>query len=280
MIERKTGTAPRDLVEEHTAEIVRAVQRVARDRGLARDLEEELLSFTFEQLLSKKAAVFEQYKGEASLDTYLFRVVERLWADLSNERWGRWRPLKRCRQMGTTAIELDWMIRREREEPRQAVARLLFRRPRKRTEESLRLLAVDLTEAARPARVNLDLTRLAGPDSSERAAEDADRRRLARRLLSAVSKAITALPDQERQVLHRVCCEKASVATVAESMGLENAEVYRLKYAAFARLKADLENQGFDSDIVRQITDPDRPAVTPDGFLSALVFPGRLSGPH
>ncbi|HEX4951924.1 MAG TPA: sigma-70 family RNA polymerase sigma factor [Thermoanaerobaculia bacterium] len=279
MFEPKKGPAARVLVEEHTAEIVRAVQRVARDRALTRDLEEELLSFTFEQLLSKKAGVFEQFKGEASLETYLFRVVERLWVDLSNERWGRWRPLKRCRQLGTTAIELDRLIRREREEPRQAVARVLHSRPKKRTEETLSLLAVDLSEAARPARVSLNLSRLASADSSEKAAEDADRLRLARRLLDAMRAAIEGLPAPERQVLHRVCCEKASVAVVAKSMGLENAEVYRLKYAAFAHLKADLENQGFDADMVRQITDPDRPAVTPEGFLSALAFPAKLSGP-
>ncbi len=88
----KSTTGCGQLVAEHLDTIVKAIDSLARRRGLSQDDRDELLSFATEKLIERERKVFSGFHRVAHWRSYLERVVERLWIDLTYTRWGRWRP--------------------------------------------------------------------------------------------------------------------------------------------------------------------------------------------
>src|SRR5262249_40017559 len=62
-----------------------------------------------------------RFEGRSSLATYVTVVIQRLFLDHRNRRWGRWRPSAEAKRLGPTAILLERLIIRDGSSADQAL---------------------------------------------------------------------------------------------------------------------------------------------------------------
>lgn len=258
-----------ELFAQHLEQIQGCVNAVARRRRLSTPDRDELLSFVAQRLLEKEQRVFAALAGCDCPTAFLERIVDRLWIDLTNQRWGRWRPTTKARRLGTTAIELDRLVRRDRLEPASALELLAARRP-SGVAEDREVLARELAAQRRPESVALEGLELRSPDHPAGELES-ERLALSRRLLDVVRASLAALPAMERAVVRLRFLEGLQAPAIAAATGLASAEVYRKLYAGLDRLARELRRSGFGPAVVREVTASDRAIVLDAGCLDAAL---------
>ena len=155
-------------------------------------------------------------------------VVTRLLLDSRNHAWGKWRPSREARRIGTVAVDLERLRRRDgfnRDERDQAMA---LRHP------ALSVVAVREIEARLPvslprrAIVDAAVAHLSAPASPPDVHVSAsERSRDARMIHDALRGAFCALPREDRRLLRLRFREGMSVVAIAKANGLEQRELYR-----------------------------------------------------
>ncbi|MEL7061566.1 MAG: hypothetical protein AAGN46_16190 [Acidobacteriota bacterium] len=253
-----------------------ALLRIARRRRLAAAERDDFVSFALEKIVEREDRIFSDAREIDDLQAFLYTVAERLFLDFNDHRWGRWRPLARSRRMGTTAVRLDRLIRRDGLEVGEAMARLP-RAPRTPT-RSLRRWAGELLAKRRPRAVAWERLELAAPVQRSPLVDE-ERRALRDRLLPEIQQSFGRLSLEERTLLRRKFFDGESGREIAEDLGLTTAVVFRRVYATLRKLSTDLEARGVDRSAVRRLTDSDGVAVIPRGaFAEALDGAERRNG--
>lgn len=245
----------------HLETLVSAVSCVARRRRLDPDERGELLSRAALKLLERNEHVLESFSGGCQLRTYLVQIVDRLWIDGRIERCGKWRPTVRSKLLGTTVVQLDRLIRREGREPREAIELSRQDSKRERTLEELENAAMELARARRPVEIPLGALEPTEPRAADDRLFEQQRAAQAARLGQVLKEELRALPALERQALELRYLEGHSARAAAAVLGVAEADIYPLAYAALRKLRRALAARGVDAAAVRLVTDPDRPAV-------------------
>ena len=101
-------------------DVIRAVCRRGR---VSADEEKEFASSVILKLIGNDYQIFRQFRGgTAALRTFLFKVIHRHLMDRRNSEWGRWRPSKPAKALGSAALYLERLVYRDRTNIGDAVA--------------------------------------------------------------------------------------------------------------------------------------------------------------
>ncbi|HEX4953527.1 MAG TPA: sigma-70 family RNA polymerase sigma factor [Thermoanaerobaculia bacterium] len=241
------------LFLDHLPLIERIAIGVCRRRHLRFDEIEEFLALVKLRLLEDDYAVLRKFEGKSELATFLTTVITRLFFDQLDRRLGKFRPCAEAKRLGPTAEALDRLLHRDSlaledacralwaggaresaETFKSWAARFPQRHPRRfESDEPLREMASDEPDAA--ARL------LSGEAAFARA-----------RVLATLNEAIAKEADQDRLILE-LWKDGWGVARIARRLGLEQRALYRRLERLWKRLRARLEAEGIDRDLISEI---------------------------
>ncbi len=161
---------------------------------------EDFRQTVYLRLIERDGDLFERFRGDSSLKTYLFVVVRRMRLDWQNQAYGKWRPSVAARRAGATGIALDRLLNRDGFSVDEAIEHL--RAGRRRIDETeLRQLAASL-----PRRWRKDIAATEFSDEAQVAAfEDPVEERkgadAARARRTALRQALARLDARDRELI-------------------------------------------------------------------------------
>jgi RNA polymerase sigma factor (sigma-70 family) len=249
-------------VSPHAAEFLKSlpvvhdvIRTVCRKGRVSPEEESEVTSSVIFKLINNDYEVFRQFEGRGALRTFLFAVVSRHLIDDRNARWGRFRPSKRARVLGSAAVYLEKLVYRDRTAIGEAV-KLIANTPR----WGLNSRQVRSLYARLPQRNQVD-RRLEGLEEAEKrqvhpmidAVEHREQQDQAARARQALAAALRRLPPEHRGLLHQRFQDGRSVIAIATATGRETGAMYRHFARILDHLRVDLQQQGLTNEVIREL---------------------------
>lgn len=235
--------------------IEQAISSICRRHGLAPQDAEDFAGVVRLHLLEDDYAVLRQFQNRSTFKTYVFAVVAHRYQDWRNARWGKWRPSAEARRLGEVAVRLEQLVVRDGLTSDEAVETLRTNCGVDEAREALEELLARLP--VRPARRFVSSTELQRlPDAAEppdellrhREATDA-----ARGAVRALARGITALPPQDRLILHMRFQDGFSVVEIARALHLDQKPLYRRIERLLMELRQFLEREGLTAESAAEI---------------------------
>jgi RNA polymerase sigma factor (sigma-70 family) len=220
------------------------VAATARRNRLTKEEAEDFASMVKLKLIANDYQVLREFQGRSSLGGYLTAVIQRAYIDHCNHLWGKWRPSAEAKRLGPLAVKLDTLLHRDGLTLDEACA---MAAPEDRSE--MRRMAARL-----PARVRrrIDgaegLERLpSGDESPEDILLAGERAMAATGIETALADAVAQLPSEDRLLLRLRLEDGVSLAAMARSLGDDARQLYRRWENMLRKLRAILEQRGYDA---------------------------------
>lgn len=225
------------------------IQRVAthlcRRHGFSREETQDFVSSVQLKLIEDDYAVFRKFQGKSSMETYLTVVINRLFLDHLDHRWGKWRPSEEAKRLGPLAIQLDRLLHRDRLTLGEACETLLTNHHVEASRQELEDLAARLPHRNPPRRME-------GEESLEdRASEEVSpddrlgalegKTRLGE-ILEMLKEILAQWPAEDALLVKMSCDFK--ISDIARRLGLEQKPLYRRLERLFKTLRQELEKRG------------------------------------
>jgi RNA polymerase sigma factor for flagellar operon FliA len=233
--------------------IERVVGWVCARRCLRGADAEDFASTVKLRLIENDYEILGRFEGRSALKTYLTAVINRLYIDYQNKRFGKWRPSAEARRLGPVALRLESLLCRDGLTLDEARGVLQTNFGVAESREALHDLSLKLPQRAdrRPGSgAHHEPPPTAGAVSS---VEKAERETLAQRTFFALRRALRRLPARDRLVLRLHVEEDFSMADVAKSLGEEQKALYRRRDGLFKQLRRDLEGDGIACQQVHEL---------------------------
>jgi RNA polymerase sigma factor (sigma-70 family) len=217
-------TEARTLLTSEIATIRRLARTIGRRHRLTATDVEDFASRVWLHLLKDDCRVLRQYRGGASVRTYLSRVIRRVLLDDRNSQWGKWRPTAAARREGPAAIERDRCAWRNGDPAR--------RRP------------------ARTVQLDDEAERLPATDGSGSRIALRDLQRQIGNVTDALAPAYAGLTPEDQTLLSLRYREGFTVRDLAERFGVDQKRLYRRFDALHDRLRRALSRLGLERNDV------------------------------
>jgi RNA polymerase sigma factor (sigma-70 family) len=237
--------SPRELFLSQLPLIDRVITAVCRRHRLAGADAEDFASTARLRLLENDFGVLRRFEGRCSLRTFLLKVVDRFYLDYRTACWGRWRPSAHARRLGSAAIVLERLVWRD-DLPCEEACKVLHATPGV-TEDAAELDALLADLPPRPKRRMVDDGHLAsmpaiGPGADHEVLEGE-----VRRAIEALDRALARLTPRDRLLIQARYLGQRSVADLACRHRFNQRRLYPRFQRLLAKLRADLEAEGFCS---------------------------------
>lgn len=232
--------------------IERIVADIARRHRLSQADAAELLAFVHERLIDNDYAILRKFENRSSVKTFLTVVAARLFKDLRNAKWGRWRVSAIARRMGPIGMRLEELLMRDGCSLRVA-SEILRAAGYTGTDAELARMAAKLPQRHREVDDGLDAaSKTPDPKPLEEPLRAAARERMRKALIAALMK----LPAEDRLIIRMHFWDLFSVADIARTLKLHPKPLYRRLEAIVKRLRKLIGDQGIsDEDADDWLTD-------------------------
>jgi RNA polymerase sigma factor (sigma-70 family) len=233
--------------------IERLTAWVASRRGLRGADAEDFASTVTLRLIENDYEILGRFEGRSSLKTYLTAVVNRLYADFQNERFGKWRSSAMARRRGPLAIRLERLLYRDGLSFGEACGVLQTSVGVGATRDELYALSLELPRRAGRAAGALPQPPAAPADPGPTAVEAAERQALADRTFAILRRSLRRLPARDRVLLRLHLETGLTMAEAARALGERQKAAYRRKETILAALRTELEAQGIRERDVHEL---------------------------
>jgi RNA polymerase sigma factor (sigma-70 family) len=240
---------PEELFRTNLRTIDDVIRFVAQRSRLSGDERDEFAAEVHLKLLEHDCKILRRFEHRANLKTFLVTVIQRLFLDFRNRKWGKWRSSAAARRLGPLAQRLERLVYRDGLTFDEAVGVLTTGTQDVPSREALYALFQELPPK-QPRRFvsdqTLDQEPVPGVTSEEalvaqEAAEPARRARL------ALAKALATLSTQDQLLITLHYVDHMTVTAIARLRHLEKADhkrLYRQLEEIRQTLRALLEADG------------------------------------
>lgn len=246
---------PRQLFEANLGTIERVIGVVCRRAALFGPEAEDFASEVKLALIENDYEVLAKYEGRSSLDTFLTVVIQRLLADARIRAKGRWHPSSEAQKLGTMAVQLETLVRRDGRSLDEAMPHLRKLDPDV-TREAMAALLERLPERmGRPRRVDFDAIgyAIAGHDSADARAMNGDRQRISNIAGDTVRALLSTLPREDRLLIRLRFASDMTIADISRMMQVAQRPLYRRLESLLAQLRGALTGAGIDRAAVSDL---------------------------
>ncbi len=249
-------------LEARFLELLPAIDRLTRALGRRRGLDgaeaDDFAALVRARFVESDYAPLRQYRGDASINTYLAVIISSWLKDYLIARDGRWRPSAAALKAGPVAVMLERLITKGRRSVDEAVAELLAGNDQPYSERELQHIARSLPrrEPLRPMVVSSDeALKVASDDSGhpDTHLRNGDRDLSMARARRALERAMQALDPEDRVLVAMRFLDGLSVAEVARALNLEQKPLYRRLHRSLSALRRQLETTGVTRETVQEI---------------------------
>jgi len=216
------------------------VQMVARQQRMTWSEAEEFASIVRLRLIENDYAILRKFRGGSTLRTYLTVVIARQALDYRDACWGRWRPSRTARRLGSAAVTLERLIVRDGLSFEDAW-RTLPEDGRAKEPERLRAFAERLQPRVRRHWVSIDDLEEGRAGAKE---PEVDSLMRDRHVAEALAGALSTLPPADSRLLKLRFLEGMTISSIARREGVDQASLYRRVATLLRRLRRDLEARG------------------------------------
>jgi RNA polymerase sigma factor for flagellar operon FliA len=219
---------------------------VARRSRLSSDEAEEFGSVVRLRIIDGDYAVLRKFRGGCTLRTFLTVVIQRMFLDYRDAKWGKWRPSARSRRAGNLVMRLERLTMRDGLTFDDACAVLDANQAQPVDRRSLAADYAALRRRSRPRIVTddqLDLLPAAHgvPDEALMKAENAA---LLTRATAAIASALAALDPQDRLIVTRRFFEGLPVTAIARELEMDHRPLYPRLARLLRTLRTHLQAHG------------------------------------
>ena len=251
--------------------IERVIHWVCARRSLRGADAEDFASTVKLRLIENDYEVLSRFEGRSSLKTYITAVINRLYIDYQNQRFGKWRPSAQARRLGPLALRLECLLYRDGLTFEEASGVMQTHFGAAENREALYALSVELPVRSPRQAAPGDHREPSHATGGLSAIEQAERRILAEKTFVALRRALHRLSARDRIVIRLHVETGLSVADVARALGEEQKGLYRRRDALYKQLRLDLETEGIDGADARELLSTlDWDSALTDGTASLL----------
>ncbi len=256
----------RQALYQANLHVIEAVIRiVARRYGLLADERRELAGEVHFRLIDNNYQKFRCFEHRSELRTYLVSVVQNLFLDFRNKKWGKWRPSAEAQRLGDVATRLECLACRNGLTFNEAVNVLQIN-------EGVMLSYEELSDLFQRLPLRTPRQFLTEEAVADAPAEGASGEELllareqavaARRARSALCNALLALSTQDRLIVQLHYFDDMTVADIARFLDLKQKRLYRRLADLKQELRRTLEAHGIRaSDVLGAKFEADEPENT------------------
>jgi RNA polymerase sigma factor for flagellar operon FliA len=206
---------------------------------------EEFGSIVVLRLVRNDYAILRQFHGR-NVRAFLTVVIERMFLDFRNERWGKWRPTARSRRAGEVAVLLERLTVRDGFTLEEACAVLATDPHMTADRRQLERLYEGFKSRTRPRFVTTegieDVT--PAPGGADENVIAAERQAIATRATQALADALSHLSERDGVILALRFADGLSVAAIARTLNLQQKALYRRVERLLDRLRVLLAKHG------------------------------------
>ena len=238
---------PEEIYLQHLRTIERIAASVARRYHLGASEAEEFVQEVRVRLLEDDYAIIRKFEGRSSFSTYLTTVIGRLFLQLRNEQWGKWRPSAEAKRLGEKAVTLERHISRDGFTPSEAIRVLTTREGSKYTVSELEAIYLRLPPRnPRPVVVSEETVpdvMTVEADAYERL-ESQDRARARRRAFRIIDDVFPDMDPEDRLILKLRFWHCQRVPDIARALHLDQKKLYKRLDRLLLALRRALEDAG------------------------------------
>lgn len=260
-MESSDTTYLRELLVANLPAIDRLIEFVCRRNRLEFGEADDFASLVKLKLVDDDYAILRKFQGRSALGTYLNVVIQRLFLDYRNEKWGKWRPSAHAKRYGDAGVALDTFIHRDGLTLDDAVARVARDAALGITEDEARKIAATLP-AREPRPHETDLAHvdrevsIAGRSVEENAARS-EAAAIATSVRGCLERVTATLDAESRLVMKLRYRDMLAVADIARLTGADQRRLYRRIDAVLARFRQELERSGITWDVAAAVLQED-----------------------
>jgi RNA polymerase sigma factor (sigma-70 family) len=238
--------------------IDRVIGSIARRHGLSADERSDFASWVTLRLVENDYAVFQKFRGESSITTYLTTVISMLLRDYRVQQWGRWRASAAALRRGQLATRLEALVYRDGLTVHHAAELLRTSGQTTMSNRQVSELLAQLPRRApmRPMEVraaSLDAESLIGGAESVIAAEAAAM--LRGRAERAIDCALERLPLEDQLIVRMHYWQGLTLAEISRALQLDQRPLYRRLNRLLTDLRRALESAGVSRDLATELLD-------------------------
>jgi RNA polymerase sigma factor (sigma-70 family) len=242
-----------ELFLSNLAHIERVVSWVSARRGLRGADAEDFASIVKLRLVENEYEVLVKFEGRCSIRTYLTVVVNRMFLDFQDQRYGKWRSSAEARRLGPVAVRLERLVYRDGLTFDEAEGVLQTDERVATSREELHAIYVQLPR--RPGRhanggVSYEPSTMSdGPAALERA----ERQELARRTFAVIREVLEHLPAADHVFLRAHFERGLTVAEAARELGEDQKALYRRRDAFLEAARSAVEAKGIGQEDLERL---------------------------
>jgi RNA polymerase sigma factor for flagellar operon FliA len=233
--------------------IERVIHWVCARRSLRGADAEDFASTVKLRLIENDYEILARFEGRSSLKTYVTAVINRLYIDYQNQRFGKWRPSAQARRLGPLALRLECLLHRDGLTFEEASGVMQTHFGAAESRETLYELSLQLPVRSSRQAIEGHDREPSHASGGLSAIEQAERRALAEKTFVALRRALHRLAARDRVVLRLHVETGLSVADVARALGEEQKALYRRRDALYKQLRVDLETEGVSCADAREL---------------------------
>ncbi len=246
-------------VEAVFLEVRPLIERTAASAGrraglLPQDIEDFVATIQL-KLIDDDYAILRQHRGESTLKTFLTTVILNQLKDFCNQKWGKFRPSAKAKELGPAALALERLLVIEQLDLESAIDLLHRQENVAATPGQLRELAAQLPQRSPRREVGMEvLEHRAAPElGAAQRVEEAERAATSARLDAVLSRALASLSHEDLLLLKMHFRDGCTIATIAAALHLEQRSLYTRKEKCLRELRQLFAAQGLAWEEVQEV---------------------------
>ncbi|HEX7184964.1 MAG TPA: sigma-70 family RNA polymerase sigma factor [Thermoanaerobaculia bacterium] len=215
---------------------------------------EEFVSTVKCKIIEDDYGIIRKFQGKSSFRTYLTIVVQHLFLDYQNHRWGKWRPSEEAKRLGPVAVQLERLLSRDGYSLGEASEILRTNHHVGMSPQELTDLATKLPPRNPHRRMEGEEVLQSQPSLEKTPAEVVMAREAMEkrgRIRGLLREALDSLVPEDRLIVKML--ERFSVAEIARTLNLEQKPLYRRLKGIYATLRKYLESKGVRAEDIGDI---------------------------
>ncbi len=212
-------------------------------------------SYTHMKIMDNDFRILRGFKGNSQLKTYLTIVIQRLFQDYRNHRWGKWRLSAEATRLGEPASLLETLVTRDKLNFEQAYQVITTNHRFDITRDQLAELAAKLPVRIARKPVPLDIIDYEPTENTDVdiSFKTQEWQALKEKTETALGQVLDEMEPGDRRIVKMYYLEGVKVVQIARVLQMDQKPLYKKLKRLLKKLRQRLESMGVRKEHVAEV---------------------------